>query len=152
MHSETLCVCVHGCVVCVLYVCCMCVVCVLYVYVCVCVVCVCVCVCVGGWVGRCVCVCACVCVCVVCVHVFVHVCVCVPVCMEVSASSLTQRDHALVMWRDTVQNTRSKRKWLAQEPTLSDFLQVESTGDTGIVKSRQIDTCTGVTDGVMLIQ
>ena len=101
---------------------------------------------------MCVCVCLLVCVCVVCVHVFVHVCVCVHVCMEVSASSLTQRDHALVMWRDTVQNTRSKRKWLAQEPTLSDFLQVESTGETGIVKSRQVETCTGVTDGVMLIQ
>ena len=108
--------------------------------------CVCVYVWVGGWVGVCVCVCG------VCVHVFVHVCVCVHVCMEVSASALTQRDHALVMWRDTVQNIRSKRKWLAQEPTLSDFLQVESTGDTSIVKSRQVDTCTGVTDGVMLIQ
>ena len=100
----------------------------------------------------CVCVCACVCVCGVCACVCACMCACVHVCMEVSASSLTQRDHALVMWRDTVQNTRSKRKWLAQEPTLSDFLQVESTGDTGIVKSRQVETCTGVTDGVTLIQ
>ena len=55
---------------------------------------------------------------------------CVHLYVEEVAASLTQRDHALVMWRDTVQNTRSKRKWLAQEPTLSDFLQVESTGDS----------------------
>ena len=98
-----------------------------------CVLCVCVCVracapvclCVCLHVCLCVCMCACLCVCVV------HHYVCAFCVEEVAASSLTQRDHALVMWMETVQNTRSKRKWLAQElPTLSDFLQVESTQET----------------------